>query len=341
LIRRLALLLALVPVAAGAVNLNFPAPATPAVRHDEALGSYELPVGPWHDGKMDTLEVEGPLTRIAWRLDTTTLTTLQILKPLRDQLLKNGFAILYDCSTRNCGGFDFRYHTKVLPEPDMHVDLGDFRYLAAERPGAHGLQYVSLLVSRSAGARFVQMTQVGADPSADAPPPRDGAAAQPATAPANPAPQPATGPAMQSDTRATNNAAAPATTPTAPADIGERLLTEGSVPLDDLKFDSGSAQLSPGDYTSLAALAAWLKANPKRDVTLVGHTDASGSLAANVALSKRRARSVLDRLVGRYGVRRSQLDAAGVGYLAPRASNLTEAGREQNRRVEVMLTATQ
>lgn len=330
MIRRLALLLALTPAAAGAVTLNFPAPATPAARHDEALGSYELPVGPWHNGKMDTLEVEGPLTRIAWRLETTTLTTLQILKPLRDQLLKQGFAILYDCNTRDCGGFDFRYNTNVLPEPDMHIDLGDFRYLAAERPGARGLQYVSLLVSRSAGAGFVQMTQVGADPTAAPPPQSD--------TPAKAGPQPANGAVAQGETAPGKSASAARP---APATIGERLLTSGSVPLDDLKFDSGSAQLSPGDYASLGALAAWLKANPKRAVTLVGHTDASGSLAANIALSKRRARSVLDRLVGRYGVRRSQLDAEGVGYLAPRASNLTEAGREKNRRVEVMLTATQ
>lgn len=317
MIRLALLLLVLLPGVAGAVDFDFPAPAFAAARRDEALGSYDLPVGPWAAGKVKTLEVEGPLTRIAWRLRTGTLTTLQILAPLRDQLLKQGFAVLYECDTNACGGFDFRYGTAVLPEPEMHVDLGDFRYLAAERPGANGLQYVSLLVSRSAEAGFVQVTQIGADPDAPAPAP-PAAADQP-------------GPA----------ATPPASAEPAPRSLGDALLAEGSVSLDDLRFDSGSADLAPGDYASLAALAEWLKANPGRDVTLVGHTDAAGSLDANIALSKRRAASVLDRLVSRYGVNRSQLDAEGVGYLAPRATNLTEAGRERNRRVEAMLTVTQ
>ncbi|WP_127901380.1 OmpA family protein [Solirhodobacter olei] len=318
--KALALLLVLLPAAAGAVTLNFPAPATPAARHDEALGSYDLPVGPWRGGKIDTLHVEGPLTRIAWRLNTATLTTLQVLKSLRDQLLKQGFAVLYECDTRDCGGFDFRYDTFVLPEPEMHVDLGDFRYLAAERPDAKGLQYVSLLVSRSAADAFVQMIQVGRDPAVAPPPDAAGGTTPNAALAKTPA------------------AVGAATAETTPAAMGKLLLSQGSVALDDLRFDSGSSELSPGEYPSLAALAAWLKANPNRDVTLVGHTDDSGGLAANIALSRRRADSVLQRLVTRYGVDKGQLDAEGVGYLAPRATNLTEAGRARNRRVEVMLT---
>ncbi|MDE3078820.1 MAG: OmpA family protein, partial [Paracoccaceae bacterium] len=126
--------LLLLPTLAGALDFTVPAPATVTNRRDEALGSYQLPVGAWKDGQMKTLPVEGPLTRIAWRLQTTTETTLQILRPLRAQLIGQGFAVLYECSTQACGGYDFRYGMVLLPEPDMHVDLGDFRYLAAERP---------------------------------------------------------------------------------------------------------------------------------------------------------------------------------------------------------------
>lgn len=93
--------------------------------------------------------------------------------------------------------------------------------------------------------------------------------------------------------------------------------------------------------STLGALADYLKQNPARQVTLVGHTDAVGSLDANIALSKRRARSVMQYLTQELGVSASQVAAEGVGYLAPRASNLTDAGREANRRVEVTLTSTE
>jgi OOP family OmpA-OmpF porin len=72
-------------------------------------------------------------------------------------------------------------------------------------------------------------------------------------------------------------------------------------------------------------------------VALVGHTDATGSLDANIALSRKRAASVKDRLVRAYGIAVSRLDAEGMGYLAPIASNLTQAGRDANRRVEAVL----
>ena len=91
----------------------------------------------------------------------------------------------------------------------------------------------------------------------------------------------------------------------------------------------------------MARLGAYLLANPDKTVALVGHTDAEGSLAGNIALSQRRAASVLERLVSVYGVPRSQMEAEGVGYLAPRLSNLTEEGRRKNRRVEVIMTSTQ
>jgi outer membrane protein OmpA-like peptidoglycan-associated protein len=110
--------------------------------------------------------------------------------------------------------------------------------------------------------------------------------------------------------------------------------------LEDLVFASGAATLTEGDYPSLAAVAAWLKANPDGTIALVGHTDASGSLAANKALSERRAKAVAEVLVQSYGADPARVAAEGVGYLAPRATNQTEEGRQKNRRVEVIVTST-
>jgi OOP family OmpA-OmpF porin len=120
--------------------------------------------------------------------------------------------------------------------------------------------------------------------------------------------------------------------------LAAALAQTGAVALDDLTFATGSAQLGPGDFASLRDLAAYLAGNPDRTVALVGHTDASGDLAGNVALSRARAASVRDRLVRDYGAPADRVTAEGVGYLAPRATNLTPEGRTLNRRVEVVLT---
>ena len=71
---------------------------------------------------------------------------------------------------------------------------------------------------------------------------------------------------------------------------------------------------------------------------LVGHTDMTGALDANIALSRRRAEAVRERLLRDHGLNRDRIDAQGAGWLAPRASNATKAGRAANRRVEVVVS---
>ncbi len=279
----------------------------------EGLTNYRLPIGPYQAGALQTRNVEGVMDQTAWRITLSGLTTLSLVTPLRQQLAQEGWTILFECDTDACGGFDFRYGTNVLPEPDMHVDLTDFRFLSAERTAADGPEFLSLLVSRSTESGFVQVIRVGAEAAAP-------------MAPVDPA-------------------LLPGVDGTLPlpdlGDLGHRLETGGAVALDDLVFTSGSASLAEGEYPSLSALAGYLRENPARQVALVGHTDASGALAANVALSRQRAASVRDRLVQSYGADRSRIIAEGVGYLSPRASNLTPEGRTANRRVEVMLISTQ
>jgi OOP family OmpA-OmpF porin len=109
------------------------------------------------------------------------------------------------------------------------------------------------------------------------------------------------------------------------------------VVLEGLAFATGSAELAPGGDSILGALAAYLLANPTRRVALVGHTDAQGALEANIALSRRRAQAVTDRLTSAFGVPRTQVEAEGMGWLAPIATNLTPEGRVANRRVEAVV----
>jgi outer membrane protein OmpA-like peptidoglycan-associated protein len=306
--------LSLAPIA-HALTLDLPAPVLSEETRSEVPGSYDLPTGPFTDGTVTTRRMEGTVTQRALQLDAPDRTTLDLFAPLRDQVVAAGFDVLLDCEARVCGGFDFRYGTEVLPEPDMHVDLGDFRFLSAVTKD----EAVSILVSRSALSGYVQITRVTAAPAGgtavDAPP------------------LPTIDLDMVID-RDADDLTLPDT------QIGPALDQTGTAVLGDLDFASGAATLTGESYPSLAAVAAWLEANPDGTIALVGHTDASGSLAANIAVSERRAEAVAQVLIDRYGVDRDRVTAEGVGFLAPRATNQTEEGRQKNRRVEVVVTST-
>lgn len=315
----LAIIPALLALPVAAAELPLPAAAELTAERGEALGSYRLPVGPLRADGVAMLSLEGRISHQAFRIEGQA-TTLELMAPLRTTLQAEGFAILFECEARACGGFDFRYEAEFLPEPEMHVDLGDYRYLAALREGAGGDDHAMILVSRSAAAGFVQLTRVG--------PPGD----EPLSLVVS-----TKSPDAGGDVVAETVAKAVAASPRLQPDVVGTLTATGAVALDDLVFASGSADLGAGPYASLAELAAWLREDPARAVTLVGHTDAEGALEGNIRLSRARADAVRARLLSEFGVAAEQVAAEGVGYLAPRAANTDAAGRMLNRRVEAVL----
>ncbi|GGZ98311.1 membrane protein [Arenicella chitinivorans] len=110
----------------------------------------------------------------------------------------------------------------------------------------------------------------------------------------------------------------------------------GRVILDGLYFATDSDALQPTSSPALKDISAYLKRHPKRQFFVVGHTDSQGSFSHNQSLSERRANAVVSALVTDYGVPSTMLAARGVGPLSPKASNLSEAGRSHNRRVELV-----
>ncbi|UXX84224.1 OmpA family protein [Roseovarius pelagicus] len=302
-----------------ALELNLPGNGTMSREVVRDPDTYLLPVGPWEEDTLPVLEVSGRVVQQAWRIVIEGITTLQVMRPLAAQLEAAGYETLLRCAGQSCGGFDFRFGTPVLPAPEMFVDLFDYRFLSARLAGPEGPEYVSLLVSRSSNTAYVQIIHVGSDGSPN-----------PIVSPnpgARPVARPATGQNAQD-----NAEAASAGDP-----IAGTLVTQGHVILHDLEFDTGSATLGPGPFATVAALAAYLKSDPTRRIALVGHTDTVGNLDTNIALSRRRAASVMNRLAETYEVPRAQLEAEGMGYLSPVAPNLTAEGREANRRVEAVL----
>ncbi|MFZ3582084.1 OmpA family protein [Loktanella sp. DJP18] len=307
MIRSLGLLL-LWPGALTAQVLTLPGNATLEVEEVEPLDSYDLPTGPWDGMRVPAQVVEGATTRQVWRVAAEGLASLQLLRPLRDQLRAAGYEVILECDTEGCGGFDFRFGTAVAAPPAMQVDLSDFRYLSATRRDADGLRAVSLLVSRTPQAGFVQVIRV--------------------------VPVGAEAPDLTAPTAQAVRAPGPSTT----GNLAQALADTGHAVLDGVTFGSGTVTLEQADLPALQALADYMAENPALLVSIVGHTDSEGGLDGNIAISRRRAAAVVERLVADHGVARGRLTAAGMGYLSPIASNLDPAGREANRRVEAVVT---
>lgn len=298
------------------VDLALPANAVLTADQVQNPHSYVLPLGPYAQGGGAGLALEGRVQLRAWRLEGRGLTTLQLLQSLRAQFLQAGAKVLFECEAAQCGGFDFRFDIKVLPAPAMRVGLGDYRFLALQ---LNAETHASLLVSRFGNAGFIQLVTVAAKPGST--------------------------PAVQAHTSAPA-LAAPGAVPAKGAQVeaaqtlGAQLWAQGRAILADLEFTSGAADLGAGPFQSLAMLAQFLQDHPNSRVALVGHTDAVGALEGNIALSRRRAAQVVARLVADYGIDTARLQAEGMGFLAPIASNRTAEGRLANRRVEVILLDT-
>lgn len=109
------------------------------------------------------------------------------------------------------------------------------------------------------------------------------------------------------------------------------------VVLRGVNFATGSAKLLPAANETLRAVAGAMKANPKIEVEVGGHTDSVGDEAKNQGLSERRAKSVKDFLV-KEGVAADRLSTKGYGESQPSDTNDTPAGRANNRRVAFRVT---
>jgi outer membrane protein OmpA-like peptidoglycan-associated protein len=106
--------------------------------------------------------------------------------------------------------------------------------------------------------------------------------------------------------------------------------------LSSILFESGTAEIKPGSERTLEKLATYLKEYPELKVVIEGFTDSVGPAEFNKQLSENRARSVMQAL-SENGVDESRVSAVGRGESYPVTDNTTPAGRQQNRRVELII----
>lgn len=107
----------------------------------------------------------------------------------------------------------------------------------------------------------------------------------------------------------------------------------------EASFDFDRAEIKPEFKPTLDRVARVLRDDPGLRITIIGFTDSIGSEAYNLRLSQRRADATASYLISQ-GVAASQIATEGLGEAEPRASNATESGRAQNRRVEIYLQQT-
>ncbi|MGE4543984.1 MAG: OmpA family protein [Pedobacter sp.] len=107
--------------------------------------------------------------------------------------------------------------------------------------------------------------------------------------------------------------------------------------LGDVVFDVNKAELKPGGFLTVEKLAAFLEEYPTRKVMIEGFTDSTGTAEYNQGLSERRALSVRKALLDK-GIEASRIDFRGYGEEFPVATNATTAGRQMNRRVEIIIS---
>lgn len=304
----LAALFCLVAWPLGALDLTAPTNARETASRDSALAQEAIPTGPFRDGALPATTLEGPVTRRAYRIPSSGLTPLQILTPMRAQLDAAGYDILLDCDQDSCGGFDFRFAINVLPAPNMYVNIRAYHFLSAQQATSGAA--VTMLASAASGVGYLQVVQIGTD--------------------AIPGPDSQTQ-SLAPDAGVTDRHAAPQ------GELTAQLLERGRAVLNTLDFAPGTTTLTQKKNPELAAIAAFMQSRPGLEIAFVGHTDTAGDLEANIAVSRARAEAVRKALIETYGVPAERIEAGGMGYLSPVASNLTAEGREANRRVEVIL----
>lgn len=104
-----------------------------------------------------------------------------------------------------------------------------------------------------------------------------------------------------------------------------------------VEFDLNSSKIRDNAFDDIEEMAEFMEEHPQLDITIHGHTDSTGEADYNQWLSEKRAKSVADALVNRYGIESSRVDSKGHGESQPKVRENSAADRQANRRIEAIL----
>lgn len=279
----------------------------------KGFDEYVLALGPVarnEQGKRipkEQVNLEGRITRILYR-GPDGRSTLEIYRNYESALHAAGFETLFTCSRDDCGhNFSgLLYGPMAMRINSTESSKGafdipqDIRYLAAKMVESNRTIHVSLMVAFDNGFGPLRKRAVTLLEIIEAKAMDTGMVTVDAEA------------------------------------IGKGIDSTGHMAIYGVLFDTGSANIKPESAPVLAEIAKLLEGRPSLNILVVGHTDNEGSHEYNMNLSSQRANSVVRYLAAENGVQKSRMKAAGVGFLAPVASNDSAAGRAKNRRVELV-----
>ncbi len=277
------------------------------VRYDHAsYDAYHLlfeaatAYGGINDNLQHTLPLEGEVTEITYLLPEDR-SPLEVMRNYVLALDGLGFEIIYQCAAEECGGRNFN-HAAVPYVEGLGDNYGEQRYVAAVLNKGEHQVYLSLYVTanNNSGGPTRGYTYAKLDLIELE--------------------------AMDINIQIIDS-----------AQIADELSATGHVALHAIMFEFDSAVLRPEANDQLAEMAAHIQARPDAEFIVVGHTDNQGGVAYNLALSQQRAEAVVQALASGYGVDAGMLIPVGVGMAAPMASNASDLGQAQNRRVELVL----
>ncbi len=230
---------------------------------------------------------------------------LEVMANYRERLVREGFEVLFECRARDCveglpSGFWNAVIGAVEGPHGMTSNWNSLLYLAVRKPRPEGDIVAGILVQTMAH-RDAVMPESLIDVVELRPMERDRIVFVDATA-------------------------------------MERALTaSGRIALYGISFDTDRAEPRAESRPTIEEIAKYLRSNPRVAVVVAGHTDSQGAFDYNLDLSRRRAQAVVGALTGEFGIPAARLTAFGAGMAAPVATNATEEGRGQNRRVEIVL----
>lgn len=279
----------------------------------DEFDEYRLALGPavWNQDNsaripQDAATLQGRITRILYR-GPQERSTLEILKNYQSALESGGFEILFTCGS-DCGN---NFSSLLYGPMDMRIDSSDtsgsafdlpqdVRYLAARFQDSERTVHIALLTAFDNGFSALSKTPVTLLEI------------------------------IEAETMETGMV-------TVDADaIARGIDNTGHMAIYGVLFDTGSATIKPESAAVLGEIAKLLELRIDLNLLVVGHTDNQGDYEMNMNLSSARANSVARYLSANHGIAPARLQSAGVGYLAPVASNDTPQGRAMNRRVELV-----